>query len=51
MKVPIKRLEASKAFFVRDLNSLNMFYVLERREQYRKNPPPGLDVFLKKIIK
>ena len=44
MRVPIKRLEASKAFFAREISSLNMFYVLERREQYRKNPPPGLDV-------
>ena len=44
IKGPIKRLEQNKVFYVKDINSLNKLYVLDRREQFRKNPPAGLDV-------
>ena len=44
MKGPMKRLELNKALYARDVGSLSKFYVLERREAFRKNPPPGLDV-------
>jgi hypothetical protein len=30
--------------FVKDVSTLNKLYVLDRREQFRKNPPAGLDV-------
>jgi Fanconi anemia group M protein len=33
----------NKVFHIKDVNSLNKFFVLDRREQFRKNPPPGLD--------
>ncbi len=39
----MKRLERNKVFHVKDVNSLNKFFVLDRREQFRKNPPQGLD--------
>lgn len=44
MKAPIKRLEMNRVLYVKDVNTLNKLFVLERREQFRKNPPAGLDV-------
>jgi hypothetical protein len=50
MKNVLRRLEMSKAMSVRDPNSLSKYMVLERRENFRKNQAPGMDVSLSLII-
>ena len=50
MRGPIKRLENNKVLYVRDVNTINKLFVLERREQFRKDPPNNLDVKRKGFI-
>lgn len=44
MKSPLKRLEYNKAMSHKDPGTLSKFFVLEVRNQFRKNPPAGIDV-------
>ena len=44
MKSPLKRLEYNKALTNKDPGALSKGFVLEKREQFRRNPPIGLDV-------
>jgi hypothetical protein len=44
MKSPLKRLEYNRILTNKDPNSLSKGFVLEKREQFRKNPPGGIDV-------
>ena len=44
MRTPLKRLEMSRVLSVKDPNLLNKIQILNRREEFRRNPPPGLDV-------
>jgi hypothetical protein len=50
MRSPLKRLEINKVILSKDPNNLSKFQVLDRREYVRRNPPPGLDVYLYKYI-
>jgi hypothetical protein len=44
MKSPLKRLEYNKALTNKDPGGLGKGFVLEKREQFRRNPPIGVDV-------
>lgn len=44
MKSPLKRLEINRIVTNKDPNSLSKLFILDRRDQFRKNPPSGLDV-------
>jgi hypothetical protein len=44
MRSPLKRLEMNRALSVKDPASLSKMLVLQKREQFRRNPPPNSDV-------
>ncbi len=47
IKAPIKRLEMNRIVMnTRDLISLQKYSFIQKRDQFRKNPPHGLDVII-----
>ena len=44
MKTVLKRLEMNKFLNIKDPNTLSKIYILERREQFRRNRPVDVDV-------
>ena len=48
MKGPLKRLEVNHVMSVKDSGALSKMFLLERRECFRKKPPPNFDVKKKK---
>lgn len=45
MRGPLKRLEMNRAMsHTQDPTQMNKLLVLQRRELFRKSPPPGTDV-------
>ena len=45
IKSPVKRLESNRINInTRDLSTLSKFSFITKRDQFRKNPPNGLDV-------
>lgn len=43
MKCPLKRLELNKVLFIRDPSSINKLQILDKREQFRRDPPQNFD--------